>query len=302
MRRFILAPAAAGLLVALMALPAPALRVAMKPPVQRAFSADAIVVGKVSAIEKETVEATPFVGAPKKIAYKVAVVKVETALAGVKDETHIKIGFIPPPPAAPAEPVPPNVPRPAVGRLNVMPELKEGQEFVFFLARHPVANFFTLPVMSPPLDMKAEETKKEIEAVKKVLAITADPMKALKSEKAEDRTFASTVLASKYRAYPDVGGEVDQVPIPADESKLILKGLAEADWTKADRAAPNGMQAFFSLGLTDKDGWTPPKPPRPQPGQPAVNFNQLTKDAFVQWLDGPGKDYVIKKIVSKKKK
>lgn len=300
MNRFLLTPAAAGLLVLLTTLPAPALRIAMKPPVQRALSADAVVIGKVTSIEKETVDATPFAGAPNKISYKVAVVKIDTALAGVKDVTHIKVGFIPPPPAAPAEPVP-GGPRPAIGRINIMPELKVGSEFVFFLAKHPDAGFYTLPAMSPPLDLKAEETKKEIEALKKVLSITADPMKALKAEKAEDRAVAATILATKYRSYPDAGGEVDQVAIPADESKLILKGLAEADWTKFDRMAPNGMQAFYSLGLTDKDGWVAPKAQRPQPGQPPVNFNDLTKTAFVKWVDGPGKDYTIKRIVAKKK-
>ena len=181
------------------------------------------------------------------------------------------------------------------------PELKEGQEFVFFLAKHPDANFYVMPNMSPPLDLKAEETKKDLESLKKVLAVVGDPMKALKAEKADDRALAAAVLASKYRSYPDVGGEVDQTPIAADESKLILKGLAEADWTKFDRMAPNGMQAFYSLGLSDKDGWVAPKAAPQQPGQPAINYNTLTKEAFAKWLDGPGKDYTIKKIVAKKR-
>ena len=34
-----------------------------------------------------------------------------------------------------------------------------------------------------------------------------------------------------------------------------------------------------------------------KPGQPPVNFNKLTQEAFVQWLAGPGKDYRIKKLV-----
>jgi hypothetical protein len=299
MQRFLLSLA----LASLTAVPAAALMVAMKPAGQRAMSAEAVVVGKVTSIEKEPVEAAPFANAPNKVAYRVAVVKVETSLAGVKDVTHIKVGFIPPPPPAPA-PGDNGGLQPRIGgirRPGLTPELKEGQEFVFFLAKHPSANFYIMPMMSPPLDVKAEETKKELEAVKKTLAVIADPMKSLKSEKADERTFAAAVMAGKYRSYPDAGGEVDHVPINAEESKLILKGIAESDWTKFDRTAPNGMQSFYSLGLTDKDGWVAPKPVRPQPGQPAVNFNQVTKDAFVKWLDGPGKDYVVKRIVPKKK-
>ena len=40
------------------------------------------MIGKVTSIEKDVVEAAPFLNAPNKVAYKIAVVKVETALAG----------------------------------------------------------------------------------------------------------------------------------------------------------------------------------------------------------------------------
>ena len=108
-------------------------------------------------------------------------------------------------------------------------------------------------------------------------------------------------MIAKHRSYPEQGGEADQVAIDKDESKLILKGLLESDWTKLDRSVPNGIQSFYALQLTEKDGWVPPKPVRAQPGQPAVNYNEAVKDAFAKWLDGPGKDYVIKKYVLKKK-
>jgi len=57
--------AAAG--VALTAAAAPALMIAFTPPAQRALTADVVVVGKVTAVEKETVEATPFPGSPQKV-------------------------------------------------------------------------------------------------------------------------------------------------------------------------------------------------------------------------------------------
>ncbi|HEY3788933.1 MAG TPA: hypothetical protein VGL71_08765 [Urbifossiella sp.] len=302
MRRSFFSLVVAGLAIAATTSLAQALVIAMKPPTQRALSAQVVVVGKVTAIEKETVEAAPFHNAPNKLHYKVAVVRVETRLAGANDLTHIKIGFIPPPPQAAPPPIQPGVIRPAIKRRpNLLPELKEGQEMIFFLSKHPDAGFFVMSNMSPPLDMKAEGTKKEIESIKKVLAVAADPMKGLQSEKADDRAFAATVLASKYRAYPDTGGEVEQVPISAEENKLILKGLAEADWTKVDRSMPSPVQAFYSLGLTDKDDWVPPKAVPAKPGQAPVNYNALVKEAFVKWQDGPGKVYQIKRIVPKKK-
>jgi hypothetical protein len=295
MRRLLASLFVAGLVVAA---PAPAKLVAVKSPAQRVFSAEIVVVGKVTAIEKETVEAAPLAGSPTKLQYKVAVVQIETALSGANNVTHIKVGFIPPPPPLPPQP---GVVRPAIRPAPMLPELKEGQEFIFLLSKHGEANFYVMTAMSPPVDVKSDEAKKDIEAMKKVLAVTADPMKSLKAEKAADRGFAAVALIGKYRAYPDSHGEVEQEPISAEESKLILKGLTEADWTKFDRNAPNGMQAFYSLGVMDTDGWVPPKATPVQPGQPPANFNLMTKDAFVKWLDGPGKDYRIKRIITKKK-
>jgi hypothetical protein len=57
---------------------------------------------------------------------------------------------------------------------------------------------------------------------------------------------------------------------------------------------------FFQLGLSDKDGWKQPEFPRPVPGAPPVDYVALQKEAFVKWLAGPGKDYVVKKVVAKK--
>src|SRR5437764_180523 len=70
-------------------------------PVEKLVRADAVVIGKVSALEKDTVTAAPLPGA-EKITYKIAVIKVESGLVGAANVTHVKVGFIPPPPADPA--------------------------------------------------------------------------------------------------------------------------------------------------------------------------------------------------------
>ena len=94
--------------------------------------------------------------------------------------------------------------------------------------------------------------------------------------------------------------------VGAEESKLILKIIADADWKaiapiggNPGLAAPNALQAFYQLGLTDKDGWKQPEFPIPQPGAPPVDFVAMQKEAFVKLLAGPGKDYVVKKVVAK---
>lgn len=293
--RFLLSFAAVGLLLA----PVSAIMVAFKPPVQRAVSADAVIVGKVTSVENETVE----VKAPKgtaKTAYRIAVVKVENALMGGSGLTHVKVGFIPAPvQAAPA--LPPNAP-PGLGiavssggRRQPTPELKVGDEFVFFLAKHPTAGFYFMPMMSPPIAAKSEQATKIIESTKKLSAVLADPTKGLKSEKPEDRFFAAATLLAKYRSYPDAGSEVDQVAIPAEESKLILSGLLDGDWNVYNADSVNGQQAVGMLGITPKEGY---KYPMVKPGQ---KVGEVQKQAFATWFAGPGKDFVVKKFVPKAK-
>ena len=63
-------------------------------PVERALRVPVVVVGKVTALEKETVEAPIYPGATQKIAHTVAVVKVESNLVGANDLTHLKVGFV----------------------------------------------------------------------------------------------------------------------------------------------------------------------------------------------------------------
>ena len=155
MRRSFLAAAlaVAGLLAADTS--AFGLRIAFKPAPQRAVTADAVVVGKVTAIEKDTVDAVPHPNVKEKVAYKVAVVKIESNLGGATNLTHIKIGFIPRPKVRPGGPVPvPPVGRPAIQPVRPIrtgmqaPELKVGSEMLFFLVKHPTAEFYVMPGMT----------------------------------------------------------------------------------------------------------------------------------------------------------
>jgi hypothetical protein len=277
-------PAAAVLLVAA---PALARMMPFRTPALRAVTADVVVVGTVTSVEKDVIEVAPERGAPGKVAYKLAVVKVDQPLAGADALTHLKVGFAPPAGAG--------LGRPGVRRGG--PELKEGDRYVFFLTRHPEGTFYLMPFLSPPIDAKGENGKAELEEVRKGLAAVADPKKALTAAKAEDRTFAAAVLATKYRTPPETGGEVTDAPLTAEESRLILSGLAEGDWKQGNRfGTVSPMTAVLQLGLTPADGWAQPQA---VPGQP-FDFAAATRTAFVTWLAGPGKDYRVKRLVPKK--
>jgi hypothetical protein len=256
-------------------------------PVERALRVPIVVVAKVTAVEKDTVDAAYFKGGPK-VAHKIAVVKVETNLFGAESATHLKIGFVPPG-AGGVRP----------GRGPSDPELKIGDEFLFFLTKSPGgAAFLTIPYMTPPLPAAADKFKEQVADVKGAFAAIADPVKALKAEKPEARFAAATAILTKYRT-PTEGAAFDkfeQVAIPVDESRALLKALAEGKWAvrPAGDDGNHGYAAFSQLGLTDKDGW---KFPKVEPGK---DFAEQVREAFATWLDGPGKDYRVKKFVEKK--
>jgi hypothetical protein len=267
-------------------------------PVDKLVRADAVVVGKVTALEKEMVTAAPAPGDPNKLSYKVAVIKVESALVGAENVTHLKVGFIPPPPARPEPPA--NVPgrgAPARGGFQQV-NLTEGTEGLFYLTKHHGGQFYTIHPLMAPADTSAADYKDQVAFAKKAAAALAEPLKALKAEKAEDRAFAAAVLVRKYRTYPEGagGGEFVEGKLDADESRLILKGLAGANW-KPDPATgtAEAYTAFSQLGLADKDGW---KYPVVKPGE---DFQEKTKEAFAKWLEGAGKEYRVSKWVPKKK-
>ncbi|MBN9119189.1 MAG: hypothetical protein J0I06_08515 [Planctomycetes bacterium] len=299
MRRILLPAIVAAVAVGASVEPALALRIAAPPsPGQMAATAQVVVIGKVTAIEKDLVEVpAPYAGAKDKQNYKIAVVKVETGLAGADKLKEIKVGVYQPPKPVPGRPV---LGRPGGPAAAI--ELKEGQQLLLFLTKHPSADFYLMPGFNAPVDVTTDAGKKAVEEVKRVAAVLADPMKGLKSDKAEARAEAAVVMVTKYRAYPTFGGETEQVAVGAEESKLILKGLAEGEW-KAGRfgGPPNAFMAFNSLGLTEKDGWISPVIVNPPPGQPAPDYAAVHKDAFTKWLAGPGKDYQVKKVVPKAK-
>ena len=254
----------------------PAKRVAAPPnPVQRALQAEVVVAGKVTSIEKEPIEVEE---GGQKTPFKGGVIKVESALLGAANTTHIKVGL----------------PIPVIGRgRGPIINLEENQEGLFFLTKHPSGQFHTFNWMSGPVSATDENYKAATANVKKALAAVADPAKALKAEKAEDRAFAAVAIITKARSQRG-DGEVKSEKMPADESMQILKALAEANWAKPDPTVFPPIQAMYLLALTPEDGWVQPK------AEPGKDFSEVLHTAFTKWLEGPGKQYRINKLVPKK--
>jgi hypothetical protein len=261
----------------------------MPSPIERAFMAPVVIVGKVTKIEKDTVDAPRFIGVENKEPHKIAVVKIETNLAGAAGITHLRIGYIQPQKPDPKTERPWRVDPTAI-------DPKEGDEILFFLVKNPKAPFHTIPILAPPVEAKSAEYKATVEGVTRALVVIADPAKALKTEKADDRFRAAVTLILRYTSVSHGTGEAEAVPIGAEENRVILNALAEGDW-KLDPAgaSPNPFIALYRLGLGEAEGW---KQPLAKPGE---EYSETTRKAFAAWLKGPGKDYRIKKYVSKKK-
>jgi hypothetical protein len=175
--------------------------------------------------------------------------------------------------------------------------LSDGDERVFFLRKHYRGEFFTITPTSKPILTTDSDYKAQRAFVTTGAMALTDPMKALRAEKAEDRALAAFILVERYRKHPP--GKVETSELSAQESRAILKALAEANWKRDpnDNSAPDGFKAFERLSLTEKDGWRFPAKEDGDGEEATIN---KVKAAFARWVDGPGKDYLIKKVVPKK--
>ena len=301
MRRFYLRGLLACALMIMGVAEANALRIAMplnQTTLQKVMASEVIIVGKVSAIEKESVELEQGPKQPK-IAYTVASIKIETSLLGARTITHAKVVF--PKPADGTETGVAPVEGSGIRPLPFPPRggfqpitLTEGQEGLFFLQKHPSdSGYFIIQQGHNPINAAAANYKDELDKVKASTVAFADPVKALSVEKIDQRLPAAMALATRYRIYPQNNptGVIEEVDLPSEESKLLVKTLLEADWTKTD--APK---------LADLLGLVPG-----QYGLPEVHMKdgetmaQVRQTAFKAWHEKFGSKFSVKKLVAKTK-
>jgi hypothetical protein len=288
MKRTFLAALVAAPLLSLLATGsyAKAIAIRISPIPERVALAEAVVVGKVTGIEDKTVSAESFPGAKDKVEYSIAVVKVADGLLGTKGLTHVKVGFIKPPAADESRPI-----RPGRGRFGP-PQLAVDQEGVFFLGRHHAESFYVLRDNNSLMPKAGNDNfEKELATVKACAKLLADPKAGLKSKKADERALTASMLVVRYST-PLTGREKREA-IDADESKLILQGLADGDWAKGFSATELTPQmAFGRLNLQQKDGWNPAGP---------FNTPNAYQEAAKAWLKEHADTYRIQRFVTEKK-
>jgi hypothetical protein len=274
MRKFLIGSSIfAAVLIVPMTASGIAIMVPQKPSPTRAAITDALLVGRVTAIEDMDVKVPVTKGAPQMMTYRIAVVEVSEVIRGKMEMKKIRVGFMPnvnPGVGGPGgnpkvRPLPP----PGGGMFGP-PQLKVGNEGLFFLQKHATADFF---VISNRFDFVPREDKANYETdvkdAKRAAKLLDNPMDGLKSKEANDRYFTAALMITMYRtprSFPN-----KQEPISVEESKLILAALAENEnWKVPMLKGPGGprgiggfdpmapLQIFGMLGVTQQDGFMPP--------------------------------------------
>ena len=245
-------------------------------PADFAIQAEVVVIGKVVDVDKVTVDATRYRGAPKdqKTTYKIATVKIEEPLIGGRGLTQYRVGFPSEDQSSGFRPLPVGGPAPTVD-----------QEACYFLSAHHEGNFYILD--SAPLLKKDGKYAKQLEEVKKVARRLDDPVAALKAKDLEDRFQSALTILRRYQTNRS-NRPLTREPIPADENKLILELLAELPWRPKDtkpRPATDPVapcrSVLWDLIRAHESGYR--DPPR-KAEEPQPDYNKLYDEATAKFL------------------
>jgi hypothetical protein len=282
-----------------------ALATLAQPITLRAVHADVILTGKVTEIEKDTVEGPAYPGAPKdqKATYKIAVLKIEDSLLGAKGLTQVRIGFLSDAPAA-------GTPGPAAGgglrpirpiRGGAAPvALTAGMEGCFLLDPLPGADFYVVAGNGPPLQKKNENYEKELKVVKGVIKTIEDPVAALKAKDSDDRFRAAYTLLWRYQMVKGNPTRVTREPLPAEENKLLLAVLAELPWQPKDTTAPlaGGEVPRCRSAIWHYVNWNEQGFKQPQ-ATPGADYEKIIDDASAAFLKDNIDKIKLKRTVGK---
>jgi hypothetical protein len=254
----------------------------------RVALADLIVIGKIDAIEDKTVEVLPSPGSKDKAAYRTGVVKAQEVLRGDKDAKEFRIGFA----------------TKVVSGIGPGEWLryKPGHEGVFFLKRHHTGDFFVNFSLSNGLcrgepkggGFETPGKYEELErAVRKMVKMLEDPVTTLQGKDDADRYIGLTMLIEHYRSRGVKDPRWEEKPVDPKVSKLLLKVLAEADWSwNSDRLMdyypPHPSHLFQQLGVTKKDEYDPP-----------TDDERKTFAATQRWLLTNQETYSVKRFTPK---
>jgi hypothetical protein len=214
-----------------------------EPPIpQRVALADAIVVGRVAAVEKEPVQAFPLlkVHGGARVSFKMAQVRIDRVLLGPADLERVRVG---------------------IGPGRAVLGWTEGQTGCFFLRKHPEEPFYVLSARWDFIDSRQEDFGRALALAGRCTALLADADEGLRSGDGDDRLLMAALLIFRFRTVRHAySGAPRTEPIDADLSRRILAVLREGSFSdKAAREPVGRLTLFFRLDLTEEDGWTPPK-------------------------------------------
>jgi hypothetical protein len=234
------------------------------PMPDRMVRSDIVVLGRVVAVKPKDVEAILSSASPYRLDYRIVVVKVNEVIHGPKELKELRLGFISPDQDRAVDKTGKAMPK--LSPLDARP-VKVGEDGLFFLRKHHqdtfFVNFLFFNSFLPSSD--APEFTKSLENARRLSKVLELPLEALKAENATNRFLASTMLINRYRLNGAKVGKLPEKAIDAEESKLILKTLAEADWKDVNEAIssskypPHPYRVFLQLGVTKTDGFDPPK-------------------------------------------
>jgi hypothetical protein len=241
------------------------------PASERLVQSEVVVAGRVLSLEQQTVSAPPTPQAKDSFTYRIAIIRIQERIKGDKLPDTIRLGF--PAPAETTPKQPDRVPRP--GGVAPVPmvrkrwglNLSPGDEGLFYLRKHPSGLFYEAATFGSFTSSQNPQFLMEYQAVKRAAQLLADPLAGLQASRAADRLLTAHLLLLQYHQ-PPPGGAVRKEPLDAEQSRLILKAILEADWAPAPRhpgaAEPTPQQVFYQLGLSPQDGWRPPTASNPQ--------------------------------------
>jgi hypothetical protein len=264
------------LVLVVAASPATAMMPAPAPLAERAAGADLIVVGKVTGFGDRLVPAERFKGDTAE--YQIAIVRVDDAVLGMAGK-EVRVAFVPPPPpAAPGAPV-------LIRKWRGV-TLAVDQEACLLLKRQPGKEYYTISNFYGVLNKANPSFAGDVTELKRCAKLLADPKSGLESKEKDLRFLTAAVVLLRYRTAAGDGPPAKTEAVPAAESKLLLRTLADdGDWATAGGRTLTPLGVFFRLGLTPADGWTPPK-----------DFRDAPKEAR-RWLNENADKYRVQRFV-----
>lgn len=263
---------------------------------ERVVRSDFIVSGRVVALEPKDVEAVLSTELPYMVDYRIAVVKVKEVLRGNQEVKQVRLGFLSPDQDRKVDKAGKDISRISPYFFQ---SFTVGQDGLFFLRKHHQGDFYeTIQPFGGFYDSaNGPRFTTTVEDVRRLNQVMEAPREALKAENMTNRFVTATMLIHHYRLSWLKGRKPRETAVDAEESKLLLKTLAEADWQDVNEAItptkypPHPYRVFMQLGVTKSDGYEPPAK--------ATEVRE-TLEYTHKWLRNNQEQYRIKRFSAEK--